>query len=74
VRVCVPRGEGGDVGLGDGGIGLGDGAAWRAPCSETAALGLGLGDGVAGAHSSETGTGTATQYQPSGAISAPGES
>jgi hypothetical protein len=32
---------------------LGSGTAtWRAPSSETAALGLGLGDGVAGAHSS----------------------
>jgi hypothetical protein len=72
--MCVPRGGGGDVGLGDGGVGLEDGATWRAPSSETAALGLGLGDGVAGAHSSETGTGTAAQYQPGGAISAPGES
>jgi hypothetical protein len=35
---------------------------------------LGLGDGVAGAHSSETGTGTAAQYQPGGAVSAPGKS
>ena len=59
-------------GDGDGGVELGDGAAWRAPSSETVALGLRLGDGVAGAHGSETGTGTAAQ-QPGGVVSAPGE-
>jgi hypothetical protein len=60
--------------LGSGTAALGSGTAWRAPSSETAALGLGLGNGVAGAHSSETRTGTTAHYQPGSAVSALGES
>jgi hypothetical protein len=51
--------------LGSGMAALGSGtAAWRAPSSETVALGLGLGDSVAGAHSSEM-----AQYQPGDVVS-----
>jgi hypothetical protein len=72
-------------GLGSGMAALGSWmAAWRAPNSKTATLGSGtavLGSGTAAwwAPSSETaalglGDGGVGQYQPGGAVSAPGES